>query len=242
VLVTLFGSAACKSEADVACLSAFQSAQTVVASVAGEDLDSVQEAVSALDSSLAACRAADRSGEVSELKQAHDKLSSHLARLIRRAETRAARRELSPDELARLDKLGDPDCPRGQAYVHAKSGKRIKCSGPQPVDMTWNDALAYFKHRGFKRSDTDAPASLRFVYGAQTIVISYDKPNSEQPPVCVVLYPAPDTSWQEATARLTGVSPGRLKSGRALQSGRGKLALWVVDQPDKVIVRIGRCE
>jgi hypothetical protein len=48
-------------------------------------------------------------------------------------------------------------------------------------------------------------------------------------------------SWQEATTRLTGVSPARLKPNGSIPTTAGALRLEVEESPDKVIARIGDC-
>src|SRR5690606_8251604 len=158
-------------------------------------------------------------------------------RMLRRAEMLEQRSELSPEALARLVASGDPKCPRGQAYLHRKSGKRITCVGPPPVDMSRAQAEEYFASRRYKRSAGSSESELRFEYGAELVVFAYADP--EQAPRCITLYPPPDRSWQEATARLTGVPPARLKPNQPIvRSGRA-LAFALDESPDKVVARIG---
>ena len=230
---------ACKSEADRACMSQFESAQGVVLGVQAEDLDSVSGSVAAVEQAIATCTAAGQSGEVEELGKARTQLVQHRDRLVRRNEMREQRTEISPEELARLVEHGDPKCPRGQGYLHAKSGKRIVCAGPQPVDMNRAQAEEYFKGRGYRLLPGTSEAELRFEYGAELVVLSYG--DSAAAPRCLTLYPPPDRSWQEATARLTGVAPGRLKANQPIRRPSGPLPLSVEESPQKVIARIGTC-
>lgn len=234
-------SVGCKSEAEQACVDELVSAQAVVMKVKAEDLASVEESVAAVAAALASCEAAKRSSEVAELAQAQQQLSMHRDRLLWRAERRE-QRELLPEELDKLVKSGDTKCPRGQAYLHAKSGRRIRCEGAQVIDMSSAQAQAYLAGRGYKTSHGATPGELRFEYGGELMVFSYPERDATKPPRCVVSYPPPDRSWQETTARITGVAPARLKPGRAIPSALGPRELRVEDGPDKVRVHIGACD
>jgi hypothetical protein len=229
----------CKSPQEKACLEQFASAQSVVMKVEAEDLASVVGSVAAVEEALGTCKAAGRDGEAEELGKAHAQLAAHRDRMLRRAEMMAERTELTPDELAALIKSGDPNCPRGQAYVHRKSGKHITCVGPQPVDMSRARAEEYFKGRRYKTSPGASPSELRVEYGAELVVFSYADPN--QPPRCVTLYPPPEQSWQEATARLTGVRPARLKPNQPIRRASGALPFALEESAEKVVARIGDC-
>jgi hypothetical protein len=233
---------ACKSAADRACLDQFASAQAVVMDVDAESLASVDGAVAALDGAIATCEGAGRSGEADELGAAHAKLAAHRDRVLRRDEMRRQRSETPPEQLAELVKSGDPKCPRGQAYLHKKSGQRIRCTGPHPIDMDEARATEYFKGRGYKVTASSAPRELRFEYGAELVVFQFDASAGAAPPRCVLLYPPPDMSWQEATARLTGVAPARLTPGRPITGGAAPRQLLVEDTQEKVLTRIGDCE
>jgi hypothetical protein len=229
----------CKSPEAKACLEQFGSAQSIVMKVEAEDLTSVVGSVAAVEEALGTCKAAGRDGEAEELGKAHAQLAAHRDRLQRRAEMLAERTELSPEELETLVKSGDPKCPRGQAYQHRKSGKHIKCIGPQPVDMSRSRAEEYFKARRYKLSPGASAAELRLEYGAELVVFAYADPN--QAPRCITLYPPPDQSWQEATARLTGVAPARLKPNQPIRRPTGALPFALEESAEKVIARIGDC-
>lgn len=233
--------AGCRTEADQACVSAFESAQAVVLAVDGKRLDSLDTSIGAVDAAIQTCEAAGRSSEVQELQKAKSNLSSHRDVVFRNEEMKRARTERSPKEIEQLAQSGDPLCPRGQAYVHGKSGKRIRCTGPQPAQMDWLEARAYFKRRGYAITENAEATRLRLAYGAETLVFDYARPDSDEAAACITLYPSPDRSWQESTSRITGVSPGRIKSGRPLRMGRVSRPLRVEDDPNRVIVWLGDC-
>lgn len=241
ILGVVLSLGACKTEADRACLSQFASAQAVVVKVEAEDSASVSGSVAALETALSTCKGAGRAGEVEELTKAHAQLSAHKDRLARREELRRQRTEIAPEELKKLIESGDSKCPRGQAYLNGKSGQRIRCTGPQPVDMNAAQAEEYFRGRGFKVSIGDPPLELRFEHGAELVVFKYEEPSRSTPPRCVVLYPPPGMSWQEATARATGVAPARLKPGQQIPTAAGNQLLEVEESAERLIARIGSC-
>lgn len=235
----------CKSEADTACVAQLTSAQNVVMGVQAEDLASVVGSVAAVEEALGTCSAAGRESEVEELDKARAQLTAHRDRLVRRAEMLERRAEVSPEALAQLVQSGDPKCPRGQGYLHAKSGKRIVCVGPQPVDMSRAQAEEYFKGRGYKLLPGSPAGELRFEYGAELVVFAYADGSGNaagnDAPRCVTLYPPPDRSWQEATARLTGVQPARLEANQPIRRTQRSLAFALEESPQKVVARIGDC-
>lgn len=234
----LAAGAGCKSAADEACLGQFNAAQEVVMKVEAEDLGSVSASVAAVEAAVETCRNAGRQSEVDELGKARDQLAGHRDRLVRRNELRDKRREVPPEDLAQLIEHGDPRCPRGQGYLHGRSGKRISCVGPQPVDMTRAQAEEYFRGRGYRRQPESTDSELRFEYGAELVVLRYA---GDGAPRCVLLYPPPDRSWQEATARLTGVAPARLKPNQPIVRAGRALPFSVEEGPQKVIAHIGSC-
>jgi hypothetical protein len=230
----------CKSAGDRACADQFARAQAIVLQIDAEDLASVSGSVAAVDEAIQTCRTAGRHGDVDELDKARTQLSQHRDRLLRRQEMLERRTEVSPEELARLIKEGDPRCPRGQGYLHAKSGKRIVCVGPQPVDMSRAQAEEYFKARGYKLSANRDGSELRFEYGSELVVFAYAGDGAAAPR-CVTLYPPPDRSWQEVTARLTGVAPARLKPNQPIRRSSGPLPFAVEESAQKVVARLGSC-
>ena len=216
------------------------SAQEVVKSVDAKDKASVEKSLIAVDMALTACQEAGRNTERDELIQAKNELKAHLDSLERRA-NRPPPKKRTPEELAGLAANGDPECPKGQAYKDPDSKKEIKCTGALPVDMNFSKAEVYFKHRGFKVTAQDSPPTLRAEYGAELFVFTYGAPKDENPPKCLVLYPAPDVPWQEATSRATGTPPSKLKKGGVVRTEHGDMSLAVDEGENKLIVRIGDC-
>jgi hypothetical protein len=241
VLAVIFGgaSSAC-TKAVRRCHELMGSAQEIVKNVDAKDTASVEKSLVAVDMALTACEEAGRNTERAELLQAKNELRVHLDSLEHRA-NRPAAKQRTPDEIAALVANGDPDCPKGQAYKDNDSKKEIKCTGVLPIDMSWPKAEAYFKHRGFKVTSTDAPPVLKAEYGAELFVFTYAAPKDDKPPKCLVLYPAPEITWEEATSRATGTPQSKLKKGGTVHSDHGDLAVDVDQGENKLIVRIGDC-
>jgi hypothetical protein len=208
--------------------------------VQSNDVDSVETSVKAVETAAAACREADRSSEVAELEKAGRMLSTHLERL-REHLAKPKQEPLSAEELAQRAKLGDPSCPRGQAYLHKQSNTNIRCTGPVPVEMTFAEAEKYFGGRGYKLERQSSPKSLTVEFGAEKQIFRYADADAASPPRCIVSYPPPGESWQEATARLTGIAPNRLEANKPIKSRQGSLLLHIDEGENKLIISVGEC-
>jgi hypothetical protein len=78
-------------------------------------------------------------------------------------------------------------------------------------------------------------------YGAELYVFEYGAAESKAPPVCLTVYPPPGMGWQEAAARITGARVDRIEKGKPLKAGKRTLDLAVVDEANKVMVKLGKC-
>jgi hypothetical protein len=233
--------AACQNEATSKCHATMTSAQEIVKGVDSKDLASVEHSLSAVEGAMADCQAAGRTAEYEELLKARNQLSGHAEHMKKKANA-PVRPKLSAEQVAAFEKSGDPNCPRGQAYKQEKSGKEIRCVGPQLVDLPWSKAEEYFRNRGFKITTVDAPPTLKAEHGAELLVFTYGSVKSEEAPLCLRVYPPPGQSWQEATSRVTGQRPDKLTREKPVTSGRGPLPLRVEDEGEaKLIVHLGSC-
>jgi cell fate (sporulation/competence/biofilm development) regulator YlbF (YheA/YmcA/DUF963 family) len=239
-LSSLLLAAACRGPEAKRCLTEFDSAQAVVMQVQSNDVNSVETSVKAVEGALAACREADRSSEVAELEKAQRMLSTHLERL-REHLAKPKQEPLSAEEVARRAKNGDPNCPRGQAYMHKQSNTNIRCTGPVPIEMTFAEAEKYFAGRGYKLDRQASPKSLTVEFGAEKQIFRYADADAASPPRCIVSYPPPGVTWQEATARLTGVAPNRLDLNKPVKGRQGDMTLRVDEGENKLIVSVGEC-
>lgn len=232
------GLVACDPDAKL-CHERMTSAQAIVQQVDSKSIASVNQSLSAVSAAHAACEKAKLGDEREQLLKAKNELSAQLELLERRA-SRKKQQAPSADELARLVKSGDPDCPKGQAYKPKGSKAEVRCTGPQIADMNAQAVRAYFGDRHFKLTSQDSPAEVRAEQGSELYVFSYEKPDAAAPR-CVTAYAAPGLSWQELTARLTGAAPEKLKLDAPVKSGRGELALKVEHPTDKPTIRLGDC-
>jgi hypothetical protein len=237
----LVGALACQSEATKRCHDLLQAAQPVVTNVDGTSVDAVQTALDAVEAARAACQEAGRSQEHDELVKAKRQLVGHLE-YIKNRPSRNESAELTPEQLEKLVKEGDPDCPKGQAYKHRGSGKEVRCKGPQIADMGWKQADEYWKGRGFKTKVGKSPPTLTAEFGSELYIYEYTRPDDPKPPKCLTLIPAPGVPWMEATARATGAKLRFLKREDGfVRSRRGKLPLVIEDGDKGLAIHIGDC-
>lgn len=228
----LFG---CSEETRL-CRSERDRAQEIVKALDSKSIDSLSGSVKALDSAIAACEKAKMGAEREKLVEARNQIGAHLALLEKRAKRR---KPPTAAELARLEREGDPTCPKGQGYKQA-GVKEIKCTGPQLVDMSMSAAETYFGGRNYRLTKSDSPPRLRAEQGAEVYVFTYDKPN-DAGPKCLELYPIPGVTLPEAVGRATGARLEKLSSGGSVKTARGELALVFEDTNQKHAAKIGSC-
>jgi len=231
----LFSFAACRSPEARACSEHYETAQQQVRAVDAKSETSVRASLVVVEAALTTCRTAQRLDFVEQLTKVRNELTGQLGLLERRAK-RKPRRPPSAEELQKLEKEGDPTCPRGQAYK-PEGAKEIRCTGPQLVEMTAAQARAHFEERDH-RVKSVPPATLEVERGSERTTLIYSAPGAASPD-CVILFPPPGTTWQEAVSRATGANPAKLELGKAIASAHGPLP-FSVDEKD-VVIRIGRC-
>ena len=232
--VALF-SIGCKDEGTRKCQAALADAQQIV-TAESSTRGGIERGIAAVDVALAACQAAKRSSEVEQLTNARHELSAHLETLKERA-GKTRRNKPTPEQIEELIKHGDSSCPRGMAYKAENSEKQIRCTGPQPIRMTFEKARDYYKNLGFRVTATEAPLSLRAEYGAELVLFSFA--NKDDGPRCLTYYPPPQMPWAEAVARLTGAQLNRIKQDAPVPLSGGDVPLRVDEGKDKLIVYLG---
>jgi hypothetical protein len=214
-------------------------AQTVVNAVESSSVDSLNRSIQMIQLAEAACKKAGRDSEVKDLTSARERLQGHLVLVEERAERKKSRESLSPTQLDKLVREGDPNCPKGQGYQHKASGKEIRCTGLQPAEMNWEQAKKYFVSRNFRSVVSHEASVLTLESGAERYVYHYGEKDSASPARCVVIFSRPGISWQEAVARNTGISPEKLKNGGSVSLLQGKLKLSVNETNQ--VARLGDC-
>ncbi len=232
-LTLLFG---CRDERR--CREDMTRAQEVVNGIDSKSADSLKGAVTALETAIAACEKAKLGAERGKLLEAKNQIGAQIALLERKA-ARKKNVPLTGAELEKLQKEGDPSCPKGQAYRNASAEKEIRCTGPQLIDMSLDAVKQYFGARKYKLTLTDAPPRVRAELGAELFVFTYDEPSNG--PQCLELYPAPGIPWREAVGRAVGGRLEKLKAGGTVTAKRGELPLAVEDTEKKQLARIGDC-
>ena len=229
--------AGCSSPKSKACHERMAEAQAVVSAVDSNSLDSVDRSIAAIQSAEATCAANGMAGELTELRAARDRLSSHRVLLVERDERKRSS-TLTPEQLDKYVKSGDPNCPKGQGYLHKASGKEIKCTGPRPAEMPRSQAEAYFKAHGFRAMAEATAERMMMEAGGERYVFYYRGENGSAP-FCLLIYPKPGIPWQEASSKLTGISPEKFKPGGAVTVSGRLLAIVVDEKNDNA--RLGEC-
>lgn len=230
---------ACRRAEKQECRERYATIQTRI-SQADKTPAGIEGTLEAVRATLAVCRSAGLDAEIAQLSGVEKALSEQLERASRHA-ARKPKELRTPEELARLEKQGDPSCPKGQAYKHQQSGKEIRCTGPQPIGMGWDAAVAYFESRDFSVKPKDDPSVLALEHGAELLLFIYSKPRDPAPPRCVRIHPPPGSSWQEAVSRATGAPPWTLRKGGTVKTPAGVLAVDVTESEREFVVRLGSC-
>lgn len=225
----------CQSADVKACRDQYLVTHALVAAVDPQDLASVDNALASVQTNLKVCQQANLAEETKQLTLAQRKLESHQGYL----QAQGSQRELTPAQLDELEKSGDLTCPKGQQYQYKKSGKKIKCTGPQIAEMNAAEAKAYFGSRGFKL--VEAPNRVKAERGSESYTFDFTDGDSSGPAACLVVFSQPGIAWQETVARLTGAMPSRLKEGTPVKVGKKELPFTLQADPVQAILRFGNC-
>ena len=231
--------AGCNSPQTKLCHEKMAEAQTVVNAVESNSADSLTRCIQLIDLALTTCKAAGRGGEIKQLNQARERFAGHLVLVEERDARRKAKESITPLQLEKLVREGDPNCPRGQGYQNKAIGKEIRCTGLLPVEMGWAQAKKYFAARNFRSVDTGEESVLTLESGSEKYVFRFAERESRSPAKCIGVYPREGISWQEAVARNTGVAPERLKDGTTITVGNLSLAVSI-DEKNQT-ARLGDC-
>jgi hypothetical protein len=215
-------------------------AQTELDGLEASSLEALDRGLRAVKDAENSCRDAGRDEETKKLAEAALRIEGQIELVKNRQAERAARKR-TPEQLAKLEKEGDPDCPKGSAYKHRDSGKEIRCTGMLTIDMGFAQAKKYFAAAGYRFPKQDDPKVLVAEQGSERFVFRYRSPTDSAPAECVMIYPRTDRSWQEMVSRVTGSSPEKLKSGEPVKAGGRSLPLLVEETEKKVLARLGNC-
>lgn len=225
----------CESADVKLCRSQYLQAYAEVAAVDTSELESVEKALGLVNSTFEICDRAGLGEEKKQLTVARNKLESHQTYLQRQS----TQKKLTPDELAKLVKQGDPDCPKGQSYTYQKAGGKVRCTGAQIADMNWKQANEYFGQRGFKL--TRDGGKFKAESGSESYNYTFAQADDPGPAKCLVVFAPAGIAWEETASRITGERPSRLKRNEPIKTSRGMVPLAIEEDAVQAILRLGDC-
>jgi hypothetical protein len=232
-LLTLVG---CESEGAKSCRENYLKAHSLINGADSKTIESAEKTLETVEQTLAICKQAKLPKEVAELEKAQRTLQSNVNQL----RSQGSRKELSPEELDKLVKDGDPNCPKGQSYNYRKTGKQIKCTGPQVVAFSRSQAEEHFKNRGFrvKVEGTHLVAEL----GPESYHYDFSGSEANAKTQCLKVFAMPGMSWEESVSRVTGANPAFLKKGVAVKTDDGsKWPLAHIENEKQPVYTLGKC-
>jgi len=236
LLCGLLGQLGCESEDAQACRDNYQKAHALIAGIDNNVIESVQSALEAVEKSIPLCKKANLHKELAELEKAQRTLEGNANRL----RSYVPRKELSPEELEKLIKEGDANCPKGQSYNYRKTGKQVRCTGPQVVAFSRGQAEEHFKNRGFRLKAEGTRLVAEF--GPESYHYEFTGSDSAAKARCLEVFAMPGMSWEESVARVTGANPGLLKKGAAVRAEDGsKWPITHKESDKQPIYTLGKC-
>lgn len=236
VLLPLLVVVGCHSAEVKECRDRYLQTHASVAGVDTGDLLAVERTLAEVEANLVVCQQANLAEESKQLTTAKRKLESHQSYLRQRE----SHKPLTPEQIESLVHNGDPECPRGQAYLYKQSGKKIRCVGPQIVSMTLDEARAYFTGRGYTLHDK--PNGVKAELGSESYHFEYAPGATDEPARCLSVFSVPGIAWQETASRVSGVKPSRLKEGTPMRVGQRDLPFVVEKDPVQAILHFGECD
>lgn len=241
ILASLTVFVACKGEEKAKCQSQFAEVQKSMNIVKSQDVADLERLDGELAAAVSICEEAGVDQAVTELEKARKKIAKQVDRVKQRGNS-PKKAKLTPEQLARLVKEGDPKCAKGQAYKHAASGKEIRCTGPLPIDMGRAAAEKYFVGRDYTVRPTDDKSVLKLEFGGELLLLTYSSESDPNPAKCITIYPPHGQSWQEAVSRFSGKNPALLRKGGSIKTKRGAMTIDIEEGKDKLVARIGDCD
>lgn len=233
---TLLTQVGCESAETKGCRDKYLSAHGLINGPDTKSLENVESALEAIESALPLCKKANMHKEVAELEKAQRTLQSNASTL----RAQASRKELTPEELEKVLKDGDPHCPKGQSYSYKKTGKVVKCTGPQLVAFTRAQAEEYFKNRGFRIKGEGAVLDAEF--GPESYHYEFSGTDANAKTQCLKVLATPGMSWEESVSRVAGVNPALLKKGAPVRAEDGsKWPLTHIENEKQTAYTLGKC-
>lgn len=240
VALLAFGAIGCESKEVKSCHAAMQVSQELLLVMDQGSREAVESTLAAVKSAHRACTQAELRGEVKDTQEAirnlENLLEMHTARV-----TKVKPAAPSAEQIQKLAKEGDPNCPRGQAYQEGTPPVMIRCTGAVLVEMGAVAARRSLEADRFKLLSGADDKVVKAEFGSGVIILEYAAADSSDPPLCVRATSKPGVPWQETAMRVTGVPPQTLIIGQPLRVGERTLALSVEGAETQQTVLIGAC-
>lgn len=234
-VLSVVGVLACDSAEVKQCREHYMVAYGLVSAVDTTKLESVEQALEKVSSTLPMCEKAKLAEEIKQLETAQRKLESHQTYLQQQANLK----KLTPEMVADLVKKGDPNCPKGTAYKVSEDAEQIRCTGPQILDMNREQATKYFERLAFKI--TSEGPKLKAESGSVSYTYTFGAGGDSKAASCVTVFSPPGIPWEETASRISGVKPTRIKRDEPLPMKSGERQLKVEEQEIQAVLWVGEC-
>ncbi len=227
----------CKSEGEKKCEKLLNSSEVSLLSMSPTDEESVTSTLESIREALSACEAV-KSPEVPEIKKGLKRVTTHLKRL--QAGEVKAPKPPSQEELVRLEKEGDPECPAGQAYLHPLLGKKVQCRGPRMIEHSYAQVLAYFEKHHIATMVKDA--MVRGTQQGVTHSFLFNNKEGKEGPICLLIEAPSDQKEVELVAFATNIAPSRLDLSKPIEIEGKSVPVSVSREGEALQVQLGDCE
>ncbi len=227
----------CKSEAEKKCEQLIKSSEVSLLSMNPTDQGSVEQTLGELRATHETCKAA-KSPEVSEIEVSIKNVERHLQRL-ESGEVKPPPPPPGREQLAALEKNGDPGCPMGQGYMHPILKKQIKCSGPLMVEQTYAQVIEYFKKHRIAAAVKDN--MVRGTQAQVTFTFVFDRMESTEGAKCLTLDAPMEKKPSELVSFATNILVDQIDVTKPLEVRGRTLPLSVEKKDGKHTIVIGDC-
>lgn len=226
-------SVGCKSDAEKKCEQEVSGMEARLRAMNPGDPSSVQLTLQGLEGAKQACQKAGKQGAVSDIETAEKNFQAHLKKM---AGDQGSKRP-SALPLAELEKMGDPNCPRGQSYIHPVAKKEILCSGAALFEMDRPAATAHFSRMGYQLTEEGNTLEVRKETSAYRY--TFEEPEGNKRSKCLQLQVVQGQTFEQAIAMATNVLVKKIERGKPLVLPDGEVPFVVNDKGDEVA--LGQC-
>lgn len=227
----------CEDKAQTDCNARVQGAEVRMVATNLKDKKSIEATMDELKGALAACGKAGDQAATKDIDEAIDNFSQHLVKLEQSKDLpkAAAIQSVTTEELL---KSGDPNCPRGQSWMHPALQKEILCSGPSLFEMKPSEAITHLPRTGFALNKKGEV--LEFRRKERVYRYHFDKLKAEASARCLQIGLAAEETVQQGVAMATGVQLSKIELGKPVPLQGREIALTFDDK--ERAVSLGDCE